>query len=579
MKERLEFLRDIWRLARPYWFSEDRWAGRGLLAVIVSMSLALVFITVLLNKWNNAFYDTLQNRDLKGFYHQLGIFCVLAAAYIVIAVYQLYLNQMLQIRWRRWLTERFLDRWLSGRIYYGLQMRGSGTDNPDQRIADDIGNFVSQTLTLSLGFLEAVVTLVSFIGILWGLSGTFSVTVAGHPLTLPGYMVWVALGYAILGTWLTKAVGKPLIMLNFNQQRFEADFRFSLVRLRENVEGVALYRGEADEAAIFRERFMNVVRNWWAIMKRRKQLGWLTNTYGQAAVVFPFLAAAPRFFSGAIQLGDLMQTASAFNRVQGALSWFVDAFTELASWKATVDRLTTFGQAMERVREAQARAGALAPRAGGAEELRIKGLELDLPGGDPLLRGIDLTVAPGQSVLVSGPTGSGKSTLLRAVAGLWPFGRGVIELPASGKAVFLPQKPYLPIGTLRTVVGYPSLPEAVSDEAIREALAACGLPRLTGRLDERTYWPQELSPGEQQRLAFARLILQSPDWIFLDEATSAMDEASEEALYALLRQRLPKASLVSVGHRETLKAFHQRGLVIGAGRPGTATLSAMAADG
>ena len=573
MTKRLEFLRDIWRLARPYWFSEERWVGRGLLAVIVAMSLGLVYITVLLNQWNNAFYDTLQNHDLNGFYVQLGYFCGYATAFIVIAVYRLYLNQMLQIRWRRWLTDRFLDKWLSGKVYYGLQMRGGQTDNPDQRIADDIGGFVAQTLTLSLGFLEAVVTLVSFLGILWGLSGTLDVTLAGHPLSVPGYMVWVALGYSVVGTWLTKVVGKPLIRLNYDQQRYEADFRFSLVRLRENVEGVALYKGEADEKVIFRERFANVVRNWWAIMKRRKQLSWLINSYGQVADVFPFVACAPRYFSGAIQLGGLMQTASAFGRVQGALSWFVDAFTELASWKATVDRLTTFVSAMEEVREVRTSAGALSPSKGTGESLRIDGLELDLPSGEPLLTGLNLTVSPGQAVLVSGPTGCGKSTLLRAIAGLWPYGKGVIDLPASGKAVFLPQKPYLPIGTLRTVVSYPTAAGGLSDGDIQAALTACGLPRLTSRLDEAVSWHQELSPGEQQRLAFARLALQAPDWIFLDEATSAMDEPSERAMYAWLRERLPRAAIVSVGHRDSLLAFHERTLAIGAGRPGAAAVT------
>jgi putative ATP-binding cassette transporter len=576
MKNRLQFLQDIWRLARPYWFSEERWVGRGLLAVIVSMSLGLVYITVLLNQWNNAFYDTLQNRDLNGFYKQLGYFCVLAAVFIVIAVYRLYLNQMLQIRWRRWLTDRFLDQWLSGKVYYGLQMRGGQTDNPDQRIADDIGGFVTQTLTLSLGFLEAVVTLISFLGILWGLSGTLDVTLFGHAWTVPGYMVWVALGYSVLGTWLTKVVGKPLIRLNYDQQRYEADFRFSLVRLRENVEGVALYRGEADEKVIFRERFSNVVRNWWAIMKRRKQLSWLINSFGQVADVFPFVACAPRYFSGAIQLGGLMQTASAFGRVQGALSWFVDAFTELASWKATVDRLTTFVRAMEEAREVRAGAQALSPAKGATEELRISGLELDLPGGEPLLTGIDLTVSPGQAVLVNGPTGCGKSTLLRAIAGLWPYGRGNIDLPSTGKAVFLPQKPYLPIGTLRTVISYPTPAGGLDDTDIRAALTACGLSHLASRLDEAVSWYQELSPGEQQRLAFARLMLQAPDWIFLDEATSAMDEQSERAMYTWLRGHLPRSAIVSVGHRESLRTFHERALSIGSGRPGTATIALVA---
>ncbi|GFK93399.1 Vitamin B12 transport ATP-binding protein BacA [Fundidesulfovibrio magnetotacticus] len=572
MIKRLEFLRDIWRLARPYWFSEDRWAGRGLLAVIVCMSLTLVFITVLLNQWNNAFYDSLQNRDLDGFYRQLGYFCLLAFAYIVVAVYQLYLNQMLQIRWRRWLTERHLEQWLKDRVYYDLQTRGSATDNPDQRMADDIGAFVTQTLTLTLGFLEAVVSLASFIGILWGLSGSLEFTLWDRAFSVPGYMVWVALCYAVLGTWLTKRVGRPLVTLNFNQQRYEADFRFSLVRLRENAEGVALISGEADEAGIFRARFANVVQNWWAIMRRRKALAWLTNSYAQAAVVFPFLAAAPRYFSGAIQLGGLMQTASAFARVQGALSWFVDAFTELASWKATVDRLTTFRRAMDEARARRENPDALRSEVGAWPVLDLLDVDIDLPGGEPLLRGVHLRVEPGDTLLVTGPTGSGKSTLLRAVAGLWPEGRGRILLPGDHSLMFLPQRPYLPLGTLRQTLSYPSPHEGIPDEAMRQALALCGLERLGERLDHTAYWPQELSPGEQQRLAFARLILQAPDFVFLDEATSAVDEAGEEALYALLRETLPHAAVVSVGHRGTLEAFHARRLALTGGRPGTARL-------
>ncbi|EPR44281.1 ABC transporter domain-containing protein [Desulfovibrio sp. X2] len=566
MKETLRVLRDIWRLARPYWFSEDRWPGRGLLAVIVSMSLGLVFLNVLFNKWNNAFYDTLQNHDLKGFYHQLGIFGVLAASYITVAVYQLYLRQMLQIRWRRWLTERYLGEWLGDKVYYGLQMRNGDTDNPDQRIADDIGLFIEQTLTLSLGFLESVVTLVSFTSILWMLSGTLSIALFGHALRVPGYMVWVAVVYAIVGTWLTKRVGHPLIRLDYDQQRYEADFRFSLVRLRENAEGVALYGGEKDEAGLFSERFGHVVRNWWEIMKRRKRLAWLTTGYGQLAVVFPFLAAAPRYFSGALQLGGLMQTASAFGNFQGALSWFVAAYPQLAQWKATADRLTHFTQAMDEARDGartlREKGGVLVRRTGADERLRVRDVALDLPDGRPLLSNISFTLAPGGSLLVTGPSGAGKSTLVRAIAGLWPHGRGRIELPASGRMLFLPQKPYLPVGTLRAAVSYPVPAGGFDDEDVREALTACGLSRLAGHLDDARYWAQELSPGEQQRLAFARMLLQRQDWLFLDEASSALDEPGEKALYALLRERLPRAAILSVGHRGTLRAFHEHSLVL-----------------
>lgn len=549
------FLRDTWRLAKPYWFSEDRLRGRLLLAVILSMSLGLVYLNVLFNKWNNAFYDSLQNHDWKAFTHQLLVFGVLACIYIAVAVYQLYLQQMLQIRWRRWLTDALMDRWLADRTYYVMQMRFGETDNPDQRIADDIDSFVSQTLTLTLGFLESTITLISFVGILWNLSGALSFTLAGVGVTVPGYMVWTALVYALVGSYLTMRVGRPLIRLNFDQQRYEADFRFSLVRFRENVEGVALYGGEQDESSIFKGRFDKVVSNWWAIMRRQKRLSWLTNGYAQAAVIFPILAAAPRYFSGAMQLGGLMQTASAFGQVQGSLSWFVDAYTELASWRATVDRLTSFSHAMDEVREAQNGNGLTRGTADG-DVLTLRELALALPDGGPMVEPVGLTLRKGESLLISGPSGTGKSTLLRAIAGLWPYGTGAILLPAGGRTLFLPQKPYLPMGDLRAVLSYPTPEGGFDDDALRAALADCGLERLSGLLDDERYWAQTLSPGEQQRLAFARMLLQKPDWLFLDEATSALDEDGEARLYALLRERLPDAAVVSVGHRSSLLPFH-----------------------
>src|SRR5437016_5586517 len=337
-----QFLRDVWTLAIPYWFSEDRWPARGLLAVLVAMNLGLVYLNVLFNRWNNAFYNTLQDKNYGAFTHQLGVFTGLAATFIIVAVYQLYLNQMLQIRWRRWLTDHYLDAWLADRAYYRMQLVGGSTDNPDQRIAEDLRLFVARTLALSLGLLSAVVTLASFIAILWGLSGAATLPLGATGLTIPGFMVWAALVYAIAGTWLTHKIGRPLILLNFDQQRYEADFRFNLVRFRENAEGVALYHGEAGELRNFRERFGSIVRNWWGIMRQQKRLTWLTAGYGQAAVIFPLIVVAPRFFRGQILLGGLMQTASAFGQVQDSLSFIVSSYTDIAAWRAVVERLAGF---------------------------------------------------------------------------------------------------------------------------------------------------------------------------------------------------------------------------------------------
>jgi putative ATP-binding cassette transporter len=564
-----ELLLDAWTLTRPYWFSEDRWPGRGLLLVVIGLNLAIVYINVLLNQWNNAFYNALQDKDAAVFWSQLVRFTWLAALFIVAAVYQLYLNQMLQIRWRRWLTERYLRAWLADGAYYRMQLTAGETDNPDQRIAEDLRLFVAGSLTLGIGGMRAVVTLLSFLGILWGLSGSMTVPV-GAGWTIPGYMVWAALLYAVVGTWLTNFIGRPLVRLNFDQQRYEADFRFGLVRFRENAEGVALYRGEGDELRSFRDRFQAVVGNWWAIMRRQKRLTWFTAGYGQAAIIFPFVVAAPRYFRGEIPLGGLIQTASAFGQVQDSLSFIIGAYTDIAQWRSVVQRLVGFERTLARVRAEAAGDGVRrGPETG--EALALDRVDLKLPGGRPLVEGVTLDFRPGDTALISGPSGAGKSTLFRAIAGIWPFGAGTVRLPRGGRVLFLPQKPYLPIGTLREVVSYPTPSGGIDDAALREALEAVGLPELAARLGEHAHWALALSPGEQQRIAFARALVQKPAWLFLDEATSAVDEESEVRLYALLRDRLPGVTLVSVGHRSTLRPFHARSLVVtpGVGRVAT----------
>ncbi len=484
------------------------------------------------------------------------------AAYIVLAVYQLYLNQMLEIRWRRWLTERYLRGWLADGAYYRMQLVEGETDNPDQRIAEDAHLLTTHTLALLIGGLRAVVTLATFVAILWGLSGTLTVPLGGFSLTLPGYMVWVAILFALAGTWLTDWIGRPLVRLNYDRQRCEADFRFGLVRFRENTEGVALYRGEADELRGFRERFTAVVLNWWDIMRRQKRLTTFTAGYGQAAWIFPSVVAAPRYFRGELALGGLMQTIGAFNQVQDSLSFFVQSYKEIAAWCAVVARLAGFERTLERVHIQAAAGGGVRRADGAASQLAVDGVDLCRPDGQPLIVNVNLTLQRGDTVLLGGASGSGKSTLLRAIAGIWPFGRGEIRGSRDARVLFLPQKPYLPIGTLREVVSYPMPAGGVDDATVREALEAVGLPDLAGRLDEAGHWALQLSPGEQQRIAFARALIQKPDWLFLDEATSAVDEATEEHLYRLVRERLGDASVFSVGHRATLRPFHVRQLVV-----------------
>src|SRR5712664_2199736 len=479
-----QLLRDAWGLAGPYWRSEDRWAARGLLVVVVALTLGIVYINVLINRWNNSF-----------FVHQLIRFSWLAGLYIVVAVYQLYLNQMLQIRWRRWLTERYLGAWLSDGAYYQMQLAAGETDNPDQRIAEDLRLFVAGALALSIGGLRAAVTLVSFVAILWGLSGPLTLPLGGSSIAVPGYMVWAALVYAIIGTWLTNRIGIPLVRLNFDQQRYEADFRFGLVRFRENAEGVALYHGAADELRGFRERFGAVVRNWWGIIRWQKRLTWFTAGYAQAAIIFPFIVAAPHYFRGQILLGGLVQTATAFGQVQDSLSFIVSSYTDIAAWRSVVDRLVGFERALDHVRSKTAAGAGIARTDGDAKRLTLEGVELDLPDGQPLVAGVNLSLGRGDTALLAGPSGVGKSTLLRAIAGIWPFGRGEIRVPHGARALFLPQKPYLPIGTLREVVSYPMPADGADDATLRETLEAVGLPERAGRLDEAGHWALQLSPG------------------------------------------------------------------------------------
>jgi len=573
------FAKKLWGMMWPYFFSPDRGPARWLLLAILVLTLGSVGLDVVFNFWYKDFYNSLQHKNEPEFWRQLLKFTIIATIYIIVAVYNLYLRQMLHIRWRKWMTDRLLGRWLRDQTYYRLQFTADPTDNPEQRIEQDIHLFTSNAIDIPLGLLNSIVSFFSFVTILWTISGPISFSLAGQPITVPGYMVWVAIVYAAVGSWLTFVIGRPLIPTNFRLQRANATFRFGMTRLRENAESVAFYRGEPSERQELDSLFDRVWRYWWDFMRQQKRLSWFVSGYAQIAIIFPFVVASPRYFTGAIELGVLMQIVSAFGNVQGALSWFVNTFggnTEngLAPWKATIDRLTGFLDAVDRAKEIKSGIAVTPVRSPG---LQAENVDLTLPNGTALISGLSARLDAGDKLLVTGPSGSGKTTLFRALAGIWPFGSGRLLVPEKANALFLPQQPYLPIGSLRQVLVYPARPDAFDTQAMQSVLADVNLEHLKDRLDEEASWPSELSMGEQQRLAIARALLLKPDWLYLDEATSALDAANEERMYRLLAERLPHATVLSIAHRPEIARYHRRRLEIDPEKR-TATLTGLAAE-
>lgn len=545
MKER-GFFRNVWGLITPYWKSEEKLLAWLLTSVIVGLNLGLVYITVLINRWYNSFYNSLQQKNYEEFKSLLLHFLLLAFIYIAGAVYRLYLQQMLDIKWRRWLTHKILHDWLTDNRYYLIGIKGFGSDNPDQRIAEDIKILTGATLSLSLGFISSVTTLISFFLILWNLSGSLDLKQYGIDLVVPGYMVWAAFLYAGFGSVLTHLIGRALIKLQFLQQKFEANFRFALVRLRESAEAVALLKGEEQEERGLQESFKHIWSNWWSIMRYQKRLTWFTAAYSQLATVFPLIVSAPRYFSGAIELGGLMQISSAFGRVQDALSWFIESYRPLTEWKASVDRLIGFKNALVEATNQYSSSNII--RLVGEQPL-IEGIALELPSGTKLGQVQDFVVQNGDRIMVKGPSGVGKSTLFRLVSGLWPFGDGKVRLPEQG-VLFLPQKPYLPLGTLLEVFVYPGAVDGIKRESVLELMRELELGKFESSLDVSDDWSKRLSLGEQQRIGIIRAILQKPRWIFMDESTASMDNESEAKALKVLAERLPESSWIAISHHE-----------------------------
>ncbi len=541
----------------PEFRAQERIIGTGLLAIVVVMQFALVAISVRLSYWNRDWFNAIQDRDAETFWRLLltvWIFWVVVA--VTMAIYQYALRSTLDIHWRTWLTQFYVKRWLSGSVPYRMQVFGAQTDNPDQRIQEDINKFTTVTIQLTLGILSQVSTLVSFSVILWTISADF--TLPGTEVVVPGLLFWIALVYAVVATYVTHLIGRPLIRLNFMQEKYEADFRFSLARLREYGEQVSLLKGQAAERARLGGQFRHIVENFFRQVSISKRLIAFTSFYDYSNSVVPYVIAAPFYFAGKIQLGVMTQTAGAFGRVETALSFFINAYQTLASYKAVVDRLTSFEESMKRAQEESPSTGEIAVREHAAEQIRLDGVVVRTPDGTAIVSAGSLVFEAGRSTLIAGPSGTGKSTLFRAISGIWPFGEGAVYCPAGRRIMLLPQRPYIPAGTLRGAVAYPSTEEIYDERQVVDALVLVRLEHLVPFLSDDRAWALTLSLGEQQRLAIARALLEQPDWLLVDEATAAMDEATEAEIYRVLRDALPATTVISIGHRSTLNAFHDR---------------------
>ncbi len=550
------FARNLWRLTRLYWTAKEGRRGAVLLATAVALELGLVAANVLIALAQKEIFDAVEQKQPEAFLAGTGMFALVVSGFVLVSAYRIYVRQWLEMNWRRSVTAWYVERWIGPQAWFHRELHAGEADNPDQRIAEDVRNYVASTLGLSLSLLAALATLFSFAGILWSESADWPLQWRGRPLEIPGLMLWVAVIYALVAMGLTHLVGRPLVPINFHRQRVEADFRYSLVRFRDNVESVALAGGAGYEQRSALTRFAAVMQNWWQLIAAQRRLTIFTTAVGQANGVVPVLIAAPAYFAGWMTLGSVAQMRTAYGQVSGSLAWFVYAYQEIAQWRASIERLSTFADVVEAADADMARTERLPVVRVPGDSVRLCDVQLTLPDGRVLLKPANGTIAPGASLAIIGSAGAGKTTLFRALAGLWPFGSGRIEVPRDARMMFLPQKPYLPIGTIRDIVSYPSANGGFEDEHVREALSLLGLDRLAGQLDTEASWDQHASTDEQQRLSIARVLLHRPDWVFLDDATAALDEGMERRVYDLLRERLPSTTIVSMTRRPVMAGVH-----------------------